>query len=1199
MAPKNFVVVIDIADAEILRKQSGKANVADSFREQAIKEVSEQLQKFCSAESKATLANRETPFVVEIAEARNLLNFARILIGNGKVSLQVIPEGATDPLKFYVGISTTAGRDNEDEFRGVPHADALAAKAGPNQIYIEEDVAESLATAEMGELEILFLGRQKLLKERKPTRIFQLRSTQHGGESDGDAGEIVRLSLVVIDILHSTDLKPLMGSSPEERLENYERKILVPFRSHIKTLAKKFNGTIVDQTGDACFLSFEDPHSARQWASEMLKPEYDIEVPEDYDYPQVRYHLSIDSGKVRRNASGRLQGSFVDRVHRLNDLSQDNQIILSPSVAHLIEDDLGDPKVYGKVFRHKSYSLKGIVKEVEVWEYCPPGIEPRLPRLGKGQNHLKPAALAAVSSGESIQRFADAIHEAVEEDHGKEAKLPKAEARTTRVFAFDRVEDGVGFVIDVYRATGGKCGGAVHFGLINDKEDSPPEGSAVSETLEFLPDPELTGAIRLSGAARTHVSEWNRRFKVEQMKGARVMIQDRSESVFEVMPRLRTRYRLAMLAAMILFLILTSFSLFDQAVRQPVQRSQALFVSLAPALDGQSWWFEVSPWFTPEMRKRIYEDRKGNKLEIEALKRHVLNSQTASQFYTNLEERWLADDNTFTGKLKALEALMDDPKSYYEDKGRNACYEIITNILEQKKKGLEATDWHLIANLLTSLKPSPGGSDSDSEFESRFETAVTSFEGEDNDYDRAVFAFRTATELYRKEERRGRDNARILAGLRGLCHSDWARLYYFRRKFNFCISPLIDAAEVLDHVPEYRFLHAYVLAFRGECKTLSEFNSAAEESALVDKDPKSAVEDFNAAMELLKQCFEAVSFQERFIERDLTLNSENHLLAAVINQFKAHHYLENWELQMSEERSAESIRIREEIDIVKKLSTLEAYSAVDQESDAGGIYLEVCQEYIRCHLLQALAAHYSGNAYNADRALTKAIVMSTRAQEKRYLGSSAWRESLPNFHERSADYHLFISGDLGRANAELGKAISYAEELGWDQSGHPKNRFYLGYQYRRLWAMKLISNHQSERQGEGAEEGVSGSALLYFQAASAFSKPDGMVTSLLEIIEERGDEETITRDDRQVLLFICEYLRLNRESLDDRANRKIDMVFDRLAAPWKNGPIDSVAYLDDIRNRAASLRERMSVTQLSAEADFSLPEELLVDGSSL
>tara|TARA_R110002096_G_scaffold16106_13_gene55037 strand:+ start:2583 stop:6164 length:3582 start_codon:yes stop_codon:yes gene_type:complete len=1182
MAHKNFVVVIDIADAEILRNRRGRTKEADSYREQVILEVSEQLQKFCSAESKATLANRESPFVVEISEVKNLLNFSRILIGNGKSGLQVVPEGATEPINFYIGISTTAGRDNEDEFRGVPHADALAAKAGPNQIYIEEDVAESLASAEMGELEILFLGRQQLLKERKPTRIFELRSTQHVGQSQEDAGEIVRLSLVVIDILHSTDLKPLMGSSPEERLENYERQILVPFRAHTNALAKKYKGKIVDQTGDACFLSFEDPHSARQWATELLDPKYDIEAPEGYDYPQVRYHLSIDSGKVRRNASGRLQGSFVDRVHRLNDLSQDNQIILSPSVAHLIEDDLGDPKVYGKVFRHKSYSLKGIVKEVEVWEYCPPGVEPRLPRLGKGQNHLKPAALAAVSNGESIQRFSDAIQEALELDNGKEATLPKEEARTTRIFAFDRVEDGVGFVIDVFRATGGKCGGAVHFGLINDKENGPPEGSAVSETLEFLPDPELVGAIRLSGAARTHVGEWNRRFKVEQMKGARVMIQDRSESVFEVMPRLRTRYRLAMLAAMLVLVVLASFSLFDQTIRQPIQRQQALFVSLAPALDGQSWWFEVSPWFTPEIRKAIYDGRKGKKQEIEGLKQSILDSKKAPEFYRTLQEKWLPEDGEMARQLQELGALMDDRKSYDKEKGRSACYDIITDLIEKKGKQIRATDWHLIANLLTSLKPSPDEGATDSEFQSKYQTALSAFDGRENDYDRAIFAFRTATELYRKEEKQGRDNSRILTGLRGLCYSDWARLYYYRRKFDVCLDPLFSAVEALDYVREFRFLHAYVLAFRGECKTRSKFDSNASENSLVDKDPNSAVDDFDSAMSLLRQCFEAVSFQELIVERDVTLSAGNHLLAAVINQFKAHYYLENWELRKSEEMSANSIRIRELIDTVAQLSNLNADPDSERENEGEGIYLEVCQEYIRCHLLQALAAHYSGNAYNADRALTKAIHMSTNAQEKRYLGSVAWRESLPNFHERRADYHLFISGDLKRASIELEAAISNAEFLGWDQENHPMNRFYLGYQYRLLWTAEMMSKRELDPRGMVADMPNS----LYFQTASAFSKPGGEIQSLFRIIEAREEFETITRDDRQVLLFICEYLLLDSVAIGEAQAATVNGVYERLAEPWKKGgPIDSVAYLDDIRNRAASLKERLSASRLSADSN--------------
>lgn len=1176
---KNFVIVVDIANADALKKELDDSEDPELYLQRVVRPVANKLQKLCG-ENNASLSNKVSPFVIETNGSSQIITIARALVGSEESSIRFVPKGLEEPIQFYVGISCSSRESDEDDFRGVAHAHALAGGAGPSEIYIEDEVAESLTASDMGELEILLLGRHRLLEDRDPTRIYQLRATQQASGAGEEEGEIVRLSLVVIDILHSTSIKPLMGANQEERLANYEKKVLKPFREYTANLAKQFGGNVVDQTGDSCFLSFPDPDPARLWTLEVLKEPYRIPAPDGYECPHIQYHLSIDTGKVMRNAEGTLQGSFVDRVHRLNDLSQEDQIILSPSVAFQIQDVLGDEISDGKVHRHSSVSLQGIVEDVEVWEYCPPGLEPRTPRKGKGQTQLKPAALAAVSAGEAIDSFASIIERAAQRTKGKEAKISKDDANTTRVYAFERVQEGIRFLIDVKRATKDQTRGAVHYGLVMDKNEGLVEGSSAGEAVDVLPGSAYPGAIRVSGSARTHINDRNRRFKVRQIAGATVKLQDQVETVYDIVPKLRPEFQYAMKAAAVLLLVGMGFYFFNLIVRQPQERQRALFVSLAPSLDGQSWWFEVSPWFTPEMRLKFYKER-GRGVNLTDLKRNMLVSHEASTFYSKMKDRWLPNSaSPLTPKLEEIGELMKEGASQYaRETGRPACYKLIEQI--SKRSEVNATDWHLIANLLTSLKPAPNDVDNPQHAE-QLQAITPHFGKSSNDYNRALFAYKKAESLYIKEMRAKRQTAEgeIIDGLLGLCYSDAARLHYERRnEFLDAIQKLTQAETNLHSVSD-SLLHVYVLALLGESMVRqSTMTQVADRSASGNYDEERIEEVFQRATNRLNDCFPAMQLAG-------SPNPRDHLYAAVINQHRAHFYLEFWKLGKSE-RQAELAADTRQKTIDKVIANGKATDEqFPQPSDQSEIYLDACRQYIRCNLLKALAAHFSGNAHNAELALKSSIAKASNPEDWEYFADATqWESFLPNFRQRFADYHIFVSGNLEAAKSELEGYLESAEKMKWSEETDPRYNIYLSQKYRTAWVEAMLGNQAESLQILSEIQIPEDKAPLELTVARAFSNENAQEALAAIILSKSADKETvISRDDRQLLLLICEYV---RESASNSNREALDLAYNEFATPWKSNQIGN-AYLNAIRNRANALRSELA-DQTALSSRFTKP----------
>jgi len=1154
---QRYSIVIEVVDSVGLERAfEHEPDGASLYREKVIRPVAAHLQSLCE-EYDATLTNpATTPFIIEALHARQVLKITSALAGPDarvKVPYPVSDkENAPEFLQFRVGVSRNPGL-GEDNFAAISCANALTGGAGPNQVYLEDDVAEDLLTAEAGEAEILFRGRHQLLEGQEPTYVFELRAGGPASPHESQKREIVRLTLVVIDIMHSTSLKPLMGKSQQERLENYNRKLLDPFRETVTRTADTYHGTVVDTAGDACFLSFDDPEHARKWVLEILQERNRIPAPKGYDYPVVKYHLSIDSGRVMRDAQGFLQGNYVDRVHRLNDLTHEDQIILSPPVATSMQGELADESVEGRITRHGPVKLQGIFGEVDIYEYCPPGVKPRTPRKGKGQVQLHPAFVATLSARNSIAPHQARLQKLAERFNGREAEAIHSE--TARAYLFDSGIDAIRFLLEALRPLRAEARGGVHHGLMMEKSGKL-EGASITEAFK-LADAADPGAVWISTAARASIQHvYNPWFKLQKVEHARVELDGRNQAPHVAISKLAFGIKaVAAVAALVILSLLILWPLHlqreERANRERLEL--ATMVSLAPGLQG-SWWFREMPWFTPANRLAFFAERDRFTLdELRRMKALLLEGQ-AGEFYADL-----------SAKLATL-----DTKPFSIPTSPESTYQQALEIL--KNESLTPADWHLLGNLFAQLRPA--ADIPDDAFQQHFAQWRQDHPGHSspdlkalanaaNDYRRALFAFDKAREGYQAAARDAAD-PRILQGLHYLVRADRAQLefdikHYLRgaAKFDY----VIDALEELHESTGTNggeLLRAYLMALCGESYVRLRFEKIDRDQSGAQYAEQQAAQYFDEALRILND--------------DLGVDRDQHPYLAMVYQRKAHMDLEKWALAGTARYAQEAVRTRSE---------LRERENADASADSPGALrnrVSARKEYYRCRLLLALADHFSGNAGNAQRILDDLVADAEFAAANDILeGRREWQSILVNTRLRRADFYIFLAtGKLEQAEAELQACLHDAEGAGFDQPESPYFDFYLLVNARMAWVAAIQGDEaQYERRMQLLEsvEREPGRHSLAYRVATAFRDLDRVDQAFAQLVSEYAGKPQLTRDDRQVLLFLCAYLLLeaDRERAETEAILAARQSF---AEPWMDSrKVGSDAYLISLHNSAREVRD--------------------------
>lgn len=178
------------------------------------------------------------------------------------------------------------------------------------------------------------------------------------------------------DIVGSVELKRDMpGGSDAERDQAYIKTILTPHRDRIEQELTAQGGRVVSTAGDGHFLVFSDTVSAARWAVAIQRSHRDHPIRTPAGQPiSIRISMHLGIPQIDPRDPNNFVGKPVDYASRLSDYASGGQILVSRSVAVVLEDAGMD----GVSFHHHGRrELKGIgAVDVHELVYDPTGPRP-------------------------------------------------------------------------------------------------------------------------------------------------------------------------------------------------------------------------------------------------------------------------------------------------------------------------------------------------------------------------------------------------------------------------------------------------------------------------------------------------------------------------------------------------------------------------------------------------------------------------------------------------------------------------------------------------------------------------------------------------------------------------------------------------------------------------------------------------------
>ena len=173
-------------------------------------------------------------------------------------------------------------------------------------------------------------------------------------------------TFIFTDIVRSVALKNEMaGRDDMERDRAFIECVLTPHRDRIDIGLVENSGRIVSTAGDGHFLVFTDTIRAAMWAVNVQKShqETPIKTPKG-GRVEVRMSIHVGIPQLDPRDENNFVGKTVDYTARINDFAQGGQILVSRSVASMLDD----AKIEGmSIYEHGKRELRGI-GEVQVHE---------------------------------------------------------------------------------------------------------------------------------------------------------------------------------------------------------------------------------------------------------------------------------------------------------------------------------------------------------------------------------------------------------------------------------------------------------------------------------------------------------------------------------------------------------------------------------------------------------------------------------------------------------------------------------------------------------------------------------------------------------------------------------------------------------------------------------------------------------------
>ncbi len=536
-------------------------------------------------------------------------------------------------------------------------------------------------------------------------------------------------------------------------------------------------------------------------------------------------------------------------------------------------------------------------------------------------------------------------------------------------------------------------------------------------------------------------------------------------------PTLRHAGSIAGLVALLFVGLLLVPQFFVTGPKRVINSSQneaaEHFVLTMPGMNG-GWWFEEIPWFFPEMRQHLL-----GQLTVEQYNElaKLARQPDVDQFYRVLHARCV---ESLQAEKDGRPLVSDRFQQLFEE------LEDARPFDEFDPESSNSSVWTRAAALLPGGGEDPAGEDADANNVDASDLHLLALlKWKMRSPDEATGLFEQARDAYHTGNKY----------LKALAIADSARVNHMLREYREAGREYTSARRTVPDIDLSPALAIFCYGMEAEANLYDPSKPSGSIPGL-----------FEEARE---------QFGDQF--------AANHPMWALLLSREALYYLETWQFQQAVEKSEEAYRMFAPLSRRQQAATL----------------------YFRSRQFAAMAHHFLGDMDKAEsefKALLQFIDDLLASSEFAEQEKPQWSSLKPNLLGRLADVQLFGKGQAAVAAGTWDKATDEARSF----AGGPKAPYLARLQFKRSIAYSLAGKTEDAQSARAQAVAVAAEVReedvevfrVFDDISAAFLLPaDEQIPALMKVVDDSAETARTTstpgrtnRDDRQVLLFVCDYI---------------------------------------------------------------------------
>jgi class 3 adenylate cyclase len=246
-----------------------------------------------------------------------------------------------DHVRVRMGLHTAEPHLSEEGYVGVGvhRAARICEAARGGQILVSNATAGIIEDAELTEVELLDLGEHRLKGLPRSQRLFQLSVLTLPSKFDPPRTADLDARVPGIGTFFATDVAGwrdavlLLGDEESAAL-------LIDYHRSVARAVETHDGTVVEQIGDNLWAVFRNARDAIQAAATVRDTFSDFAWPPKC---HVALKIALHSGRWSGDPREPSAGTVFFRLHRLAEVVEPNQVLISQTTAALLEGDRSAP----------------------------------------------------------------------------------------------------------------------------------------------------------------------------------------------------------------------------------------------------------------------------------------------------------------------------------------------------------------------------------------------------------------------------------------------------------------------------------------------------------------------------------------------------------------------------------------------------------------------------------------------------------------------------------------------------------------------------------------------------------------------------------------------------------------------------------------------------------------------------------------